>query len=444
MSTEQKTIASELMRISEQKKKIKEKLQEMGLVEESASPNINELATKINNIPIKTFKVPPEVKENSSITLGAGYYPVPVDVLGITNETEDLKKIAAFDAPIEPTKSLQEFSVPENYYGWGSFVVNPISEKYTDVSDANASSYQVLSPYTFYSNGSNRKQQGTMTNNQAVTKTITKKSLVSDDGSYYYEKIAKGYHDGNGIVRVAKVDRADMKVEAKIDEEGQIAITIINDQSFGLTGGFRSKAEYIQLSKDGKKVTAKVVDRNVEISEEIDDATVSVIGGLMSPQEGFVSAEGTGVTLSGPLDNEPTEEGIKYIKVDGSGSVSRGAILINQTAGYIEQKTDEMIKPGTDPISSNIATKYYTLPKELIDTTVTEKNAALSGHIPKGEVAFVNGKRLDGEAEWYDDDNVFKLTDEDLAYESYFLPIGFHNGDSSVDYSIILTKLEEI
>lgn len=452
--SEKGTVAYELNRISTQKNIIRDKLRDMGLVGAQESPNIDGLAsTMTEKIRIDTGATSREVLEGESLTIQAGYYKSDVTVSGKTNETADKAKIKTFDNPITPTKSDQPFIVPEGFYGFGSFTVKAIGNNYTDTSDANVVDADVLAGKIFYNKDG--RDVGTMPNNGAVTKTIGTTSPVSSDGEYYYANIDQGYHNGSGIVRVKKVARADMVMSVFVDEaDNQIAIAATNDQQIGLTSGIKSKTEYVELIKEGKKVTAKVVGRDVEISEEVDDGVVSVTGGSLIPGEGNVSATGNGVQLSEALSSPPTALDSKYITVVGYGSVSRNAVLLNQTAGYITEETDKEVISGGS-VDSLYRTMYYELPKEFIDTTLDE-NYLEARYFPKGMFAFVNGAKLEGSAELYGVFDVFKLGvgDEDLEEENvvgtlsespiFIIPEGFHAGDSVFDFSVIVKELEKI
>lgn len=67
-----------------------------------------------------------------------------------------------------------------------------------DTRDATATAAEILASKTAYKNGS--KLTGTMTNNGAVSGTITTKS-----GAY---TVPKGYHDGSGKVQISSAEQA--------------------------------------------------------------------------------------------------------------------------------------------------------------------------------------------------------------------------------------------
>lgn len=102
--------------------------------------------------------------------------------------------------------SGKKFHLPSGAQGTGSCTYD------ADTSDATAVAAEILSSKTAYKNGS--KLTGTMTNNGAVSGSITTKS-----GEY---TVPQGYHDGSGKVSIPSSEQA--KIIANNIREG---ITIL-------------------------------------------------------------------------------------------------------------------------------------------------------------------------------------------------------------------------
>lgn len=100
----------------------------------------------------------------------------------------------------------KKFHLPSGASGTGSCTYD------ADTSDATAVAAEILATKTAYKNGS--KLTGTMTNNGAVTGTISEV-----DGEY---TVPQGYHDGSGKVGISSTEQA--KIIATNIREG---ITIL-------------------------------------------------------------------------------------------------------------------------------------------------------------------------------------------------------------------------
>jgi hypothetical protein len=110
------------------------------------------------------------------------------------------------DVTASDVLSGKKFHLPSGASGTGSCTYD------ADTSDATAVAAEILSGKTAYKNGS--KLTGTMTNNGAVTGTISEV-----DGEY---TVPQGYHDGSGKVGISSTEQA--KIIANNIREG---ITIL-------------------------------------------------------------------------------------------------------------------------------------------------------------------------------------------------------------------------
>lgn len=261
------SIADQINRISIQKNTIRDKLRAMGLIGATESPNIDGLASKINGIVVYSGENSINVLEGNQKTMDAGYYKAPVTFYGVTNDTADLQRIKAFEDKITPTKSEQVFTVPDEYLGFGSFVVKAIGDEYKDTSDANVTADQVLANKIFY-NGEGRGV-GTMKNRGAVT-------AVLDEATGTYT-IPEGYHDGKGFVTFypAELDVTPSKDPQTFNANGELYVKVnvakIPDAYQDVTQVDATAANVLA----GKKIVAK--DGSVVVGTMKNDGTKEVV-----------------------------------------------------------------------------------------------------------------------------------------------------------------------
>ena len=108
-----------------------------------------------------------------------------------------------------------------------------------DTSDANATASQILSGATAYVNGA--KVTGTMTNNGAVSGTISTKAQQYS--------VPAGYHDGSGKVQIASAEQA--KIIAGNIKQG---VTVL-----GVTGTYSGEGVELQSKTVTSSFSAQTV-----------------------------------------------------------------------------------------------------------------------------------------------------------------------------------------
>ncbi len=180
-------IATEIARIQTDRNKIRTKLVELGMAESTA--NLDALATAVEGIENRGA-VSASVQEGSTYTIPKGYHNGSGTVSGVAgggNYNLQSKTIT-------PTKSQQNVTPDSGYYGLSDVTVNAIPSNYQDVGATTTTAADVLTGKVFTSS-TGVVTTGTMTNNGAVTKTLSTSTT-----SY---TIPKGYHSGSGKVSIS-------------------------------------------------------------------------------------------------------------------------------------------------------------------------------------------------------------------------------------------------
>ena len=180
-------IATLIGGIMESKNRIKTKLLDLGLA--AANDSLYDLSYEITDI-ANNGAISATVQEGTSYTIPAGYHNGAGVVTGISGGGNYQLQAKG---PITPTKSQQQITSDEGYYGLSGVTIDPIPDAYQDVSSVTAQASQVLATKIFVNSAGN-VVTGTMTNNGAVNQTI---SVATP--SY---TIPSGYHDGSGKVSI--------------------------------------------------------------------------------------------------------------------------------------------------------------------------------------------------------------------------------------------------
>lgn len=179
-------IATEIARIQTDRNKLRTKGVELGIVESTA--NLDAIATAFEGIENKGA-VSATVQEGSTYTIPKGYHNGSGTVSGVAgggNYNLQSKTVT-------PTKSQQNITPDSGYFGLSDVTVNAIPSNYQDVGATTATAADVLTGKVFTSS-TGVVTTGTMTNNGAVTKTLSTTTT-----SY---TIPKGYHSGSGKVSI--------------------------------------------------------------------------------------------------------------------------------------------------------------------------------------------------------------------------------------------------
>lgn len=178
------TIQQEITRISDARNILRNKAVSLGIG--TGIDKLDELANKYDAI-ANNGSVDAEVKEGETYTIPKGYHDGSGTVSGVKgggNYNLQTKTVT-------PTKSQQNITSDEGYYGLSAVTVEPIPTQYQDVSSTTALAEDVLANKVFIGKDGSTVA-GTMTNNGAVSK-----KLDTTTTSY---TVPKGYHNGKGSV----------------------------------------------------------------------------------------------------------------------------------------------------------------------------------------------------------------------------------------------------
>lgn len=179
-------IATQITRIANDRNTIRNKMIDFGLAESTA--NLDALATAVSGI-TNNGAVSAQVKEGETYTIPKGYHNGSGTVSGVAgggNYNLQSKSIT-------PTKSQQNVTPDEGYYGLSDVTVQAIPQAYQDVTSVTAVAGDVLANKVIVgADGS--IITGTMPNNGAVAQKL--------DGETTSYTVPAGYHDGKGTVSV--------------------------------------------------------------------------------------------------------------------------------------------------------------------------------------------------------------------------------------------------
>lgn len=182
------SIANEITRLQAARNAIRAKLVALGLVDNAAK--IDSCAEAIESIEDKGA-VTATVKEGETFKIPKGYHNGSGTVAGVAgggNYTLQEKSVT-------PTKSPQNVTPDDGYFGLAAVTVGVIPAEYQVVTDVTATAGDVLAGKVIVTKDGT-VTAGTMNNNGAVTETIDGLTVLSVN-------IPKGYHNGNGKVTLS-------------------------------------------------------------------------------------------------------------------------------------------------------------------------------------------------------------------------------------------------
>ena len=177
----------QVTRIRTARDKIRTKYVELGVG--LGTDDITDLAADSDKI-VNQGAVSANVEVGNSYTIPKGYHNGSGVVKGIAGEGKFLLQAKE---GVVPTKSQQNITSDEGYYGLSSVTVEPIPANYQDVHSVNATAEDVLATKIIV-NSKGKQITGTMPNNGTISKVL--------DASTTSATIAKGFHSGAGTVSI--------------------------------------------------------------------------------------------------------------------------------------------------------------------------------------------------------------------------------------------------
>lgn len=187
------SIQTEITRLQGARDTIRQKATQLGIG--GSTDKLDVLANEINSI-VDNGAVSADVKEGETYTIPKGYHNGSGTVSGVAGGGN--YKIQS--KTVTPTKSQQNVTPDEGYYGLSDVTVEPIPDTYQDTSSVTATAADVLANKIIV-NAEGEIITGTMANNGAINAEID--GLTST--SY---QVAAGYTSGGTVSLTDDIETA--------------------------------------------------------------------------------------------------------------------------------------------------------------------------------------------------------------------------------------------
>lgn len=390
--------ATEISRLTDARNTIRDKLVDLGLATSTAK--LDALATAVDGISNRGA-VSATVQEGDTYTIPAGYHNGSGTVSGVAgggNYTLQSKSIT-------PTKSQQSVTPDSGYYGLSDVTVAAIPEAYQNVSSVNAAAGDVLAGKVIV-DSTGTSVTGTMTNNGAVSKTL---SAATGNQSY---AVPAGYHNGSGTVNIVL--------------ETKSATPTTTSQDVTPTAG-----------KVLSKVTVNAIPGNFADTTDDDAVAANILSGKKahsynSTTEQAVAVTGT-MTNNGAVSKtlDATTGNQSYTVPQGYHSGSGTVSITLETKSATPTTSSQTITPTSGKVLSSVT--VAAIPSQYKDTSNAD---AVAGDVVAGKI-FVNGT---GEVEgtMVDRGTVTHTLDATTDNQSFAIAAGKHSGSGAV--SIVLEE----
>lgn len=389
--------ATEISRLQTARNTIRNKMVNLGLG--TSTDLLDDLATEIDGI-TNRGAVTATVQEGDSYTIPAGYHNGAGTVTGVSgggNYTLQSK------GPITPTKSTISVTPDNGYYGLSGVTIAAIPEAYQDVSSVTATAGDVLANKIIVeSDGS--VTAGTMTNNGAVTQTLTTSTT-----SY---TIPEGYHSGSGSVSI-------------VTETKSATPAATSQDITPSTGKVLSKVTV-------NAIPAKYADTTG------DDA---VAANILYGKKAHSISSGAAVALTGSMANngtvthtlDATTNNQSFTIAQGYHSGSGAVSVVLEEKSATPTTSAQNITPTSGKVLSKVT--VAAIPAKYGDTTGDD---AVAANLLAGKFAhtIVNGTATQIEGTMTNN-GAISATIDGLTTTSYSVPSGYTSGGTvSLDNSI--------
>lgn len=375
-------ISTELGRILKARNDIRSKLNSMNLG--TSSDNITTLSSIVNDIPYQG-NIIANVNVGESYTIPRGYHTGSGTITGTQGSGQFLLQTPD---PVTPTKTQQNITPGNGFYGLAAVTVKPIPEAFQDVTSVNVLPSQVLAT-KIYVDSTGSIITGTMANNGAVSQTI---SVASPTYT-----VPSGYHNGSGTVTISL--------------EEKTATPTTSAQNITPTNG---------------KVLSKVTVNAIPSQYKDTTGADAVVGNVLTGKK-FVNSTGlvTGTmanngAVSQTLSTTSTQYTVPVGYHSGSGIVK----IVTETKSATPAAAAQTVYATSGKVLS--AVTVNAIPSPYYNTSGV---TAVASHVLTGE-KFVNssGTTVTGTMA-----NIGAVN-QTLSTTStqYTVPTGFHNGSGIV------------